>query len=128
MHHCLTLFIIFGQRPGTNCLYITSSKAGSAVGIEDVATSRLIEHRPDFESFAQLPATAVEHGAPTIELRGFALVARTFGKIIKGLLAWYFQADGFKSCVHEVIKRKKCDLGANLVSYYLDRPARFFGL
>jgi hypothetical protein len=43
----------------------------------------------------------MEHRASTIELRGFTLIARPFGEIIKSLLAGYFQSDGFKCCVHK---------------------------
>src|SRR6266850_4336671 len=44
----------------------------------------------------------MQYGTTAIELGGFALIARSFGQVVEGLLAGDFQPDCFKSRIHEL--------------------------
>ena len=96
----LAFLVVFGQRPGTDRLNVTRAKAGPAVGVKNFATSRLVQHGPDFKAFAEFPTASVQHGAATIELSRFALIAGALGKIVESLFAGDFQPDCLKRCVH----------------------------
>src|SRR5258706_6285999 len=45
----------------------------------------------------------MEHCASPIELRGFTLIAGTFGEIVKSFLARHFQTNSFKSRIHKAL-------------------------
>jgi hypothetical protein len=71
----------------------------------------LIKDGPNLEAFAEFPATAVEHGAATIQLRRFALIAGAFREVIESLFAGNFQPYCFKRCIHELARCQLSVLG-----------------
>src|SRR5258705_7124386 len=100
MNNRFALFVVLRQRPGRDCLNVASTKARTAIRIKHVATSRLIQNGPNFQSISKLPATTMQHCAPPIELCGFALVAGALRKVVESFFAGDFQAYSFKRRIH----------------------------
>ncbi len=90
VNHRLAFFVVLSQRPRRDCLDVTSSKTRAAIGIEHVATAGFIKHGPNLESFAEFPATTVQHSAAPAELRSFTLIPRSFCEIVECLFARNF--------------------------------------
>src|SRR5207245_2725275 len=100
MNDRFTFFVVFCQRPGRDALHVASAKAGPAVGIKHVARSRFVEHGPNLQTFAQLPAAAMQYRTAPQELRRLALVLSALSEKIDRFLAGHLQADRFKGRVH----------------------------
>src|ERR1051326_6119991 len=96
----LAVLVVLGERPRANALHVARAEAGAAVGVENLARARLVEHRPDFETFAELPGAPVQHRAAAAELRRLALVARALGEVVEVLLARNFETDCFERLFH----------------------------
>src|SRR5687768_7825858 len=96
----LAVLVVLGQRPRADALRVAGAEAGAAVGVENLARPRLVEHRPHFEPLAQLPAAAVEDGPAPEELRRLALIAGPLGEMVEILLARHFRPDGLERLVH----------------------------
>jgi len=63
VNDCLALFVVLGQRPRCDGLNVASAKTGTAIGVEHVATARLVKHGPNLEPFSKFPAAAVQDSA-----------------------------------------------------------------
>src|SRR5258705_5830595 len=100
MNNCFALFVVLRQRPGRDCLNVASTKARTTIRIKHVATSRLIQNGPNFQSISKLPATTMQHCAPPIELCGLALVTCALRKVVESFFAEVFQAYSFKRRIH----------------------------
>ena len=106
MNHRFAFFIVFGQRPGNDALHVARAKSGPTVRIEHVAGPRFVEYGPNFQTFAQLPAAAVQNSAAPQKPGRFALILRAFSQKVNCLLAGYFQTDRFKGSVHFELRAK----------------------
>ena len=96
----LAVLVVLRQRPGADALRVACAEARSAVGVENIARARLVKNRPDFETFAELPAATVEHGPAAAELRRLALIARALREVVEVLLARHFKPDGLELMFH----------------------------
>ena len=103
MDHCFAFFVVFRQRPRRDRLNVTSTKSGTTVGVENIATSRLVNDGPNFEPFSQFPSATVQDSAASAELRGLTLITCSLGEVVKSLLARNLQTDRFKSWIHDVL-------------------------
>src|SRR5215203_1776952 len=101
MNDRFAFFVVLRQCPRRNCLNIASTESGTTISVENIATAGFVKHGPDFESFSEFPATSMQHGATSAELRCFTLVTRAFGEIVESLLTRNFQTDRFKSWIHD---------------------------
>ena len=64
--------------------------AGRFKAIDAIRRNARFADVEDFESFAEFPATSVQHSAAAAELRGFTLIARSFCEIVECLFARNF--------------------------------------
>src|SRR5205807_4327099 len=92
-------FVVFSEGPGRNALHVARAKTGTAVGIEDVAGSRFVQHGPNFQAGAELPTASMQDRAAPQKLGRFALIFSTFGKKVDRFLAPNLQAARFETCV-----------------------------
>src|SRR2546421_6957667 len=97
---CLAVLVVFGECPRADALRVARAETGPAVGVENLARARFVEHSPDLKPLAQLPAATVEHSAASAELRRLALVARALREVVEVLLARYFKPDGLERLFH----------------------------
>jgi hypothetical protein len=95
-----TFFVVLSQRPWRDALRIARAETGTTIRVKDVASTGLIKHCPDLETFAEFPATAVQNCASPRQLARFALIFRAFGEKVDGFLAGHFEANCFKRSVH----------------------------
>src|SRR4030095_1153728 len=86
----LALLVVLGHGPRRDALRVARAEARPAVGVENLARARLVEHRPDFQPLAQLPAAAVQDGPAPRELAGLALIARALCAVGEVLVARHF--------------------------------------
>ena len=100
MDYGFAFFIIFSQSPRADALRVTRAKTRPAIRIEHVAGFGFVQDSPDFQSFAQLPAAAMQYRAPAQNLGGLALIFGAFSQKVYGFLAGHFQSDGFEGSVH----------------------------